>query len=47
MTLHNVLQGNGLLGKLLEPLALRAARKGADDFARSIKSAVEAAVPRP
>ena len=46
VTLHNVLQGNGLLGKLIEPLALRAARKGADDFGRSIKTAVEASVPR-
>ncbi len=45
VTLHNVLQGNGLLGKVLEPLALRAARQGADDFARSIKTAVEGAVP--
>lgn len=45
VTIYNVLQGNGLLGKLLEPLALRAARKGADDFARSIKTAVEAGVP--
>ena len=42
VTLHNVLQGNGLVGKLLEPLALRAARKGADDFGASIKRAVEA-----
>jgi uncharacterized protein YndB with AHSA1/START domain len=42
VTLYNVLQGNGLLGKLIEPLALRSARKGADDFGRSIKAAVEA-----
>ncbi len=41
VTIHNVLEGHGL-GKLLEPLALRAARKGADDFGRSIKAAVEA-----
>jgi carbon monoxide dehydrogenase subunit G len=47
VTLHNVLQGNGLLGKLIEPLALRAARKGADDFGRSIKTAVEASAPGP
>jgi hypothetical protein len=38
----NVLEGHGL-GKLVAPLALRAARKGADDFARSIKAAVEGA----
>ena len=41
LTVHNVLEGHGF-GKLLEPLALLAARKGADDFARSIKDAVEA-----
>ena len=41
VTIHNVLEGHGL-GKLLEGLALRAARKGADDFGRSIKAAVEA-----
>lgn len=43
LTVYNVLQGNGLVGKLVGPLALRAARKGADDFARAIKAAVEAA----
>ena len=42
VALYNVLQGNGLLGKLITPLALRSARKGADDFGRSIKAAVEA-----
>ena len=41
VTIHNVLEGHGL-GKLLAPLALRAARKGADEFGRSIKAAVEA-----
>ena len=41
VTLHNVLEGHGI-GKLLTPLALRAARKGADDFGRSNKAAVEA-----
>ena len=41
MTFHNVLEGHGL-GKLIEPLALRSARKGADDFGKSIKAAVEA-----
>lgn len=29
-------------GKLIAPLALRSARKGADDFAKAIKAAVEA-----
>ena len=42
VTVYNVLQGNGLLGKLIEPLALRAARKDADAFAGRIKAAVEA-----
>jgi uncharacterized protein YndB with AHSA1/START domain len=41
VTIYNVLDGHGA-GKLIAPLALRAARKGADDFARSIKAAVEA-----
>ena len=41
VTIYNVLEGHGL-GKLLEPLALRAARKGADDFGQAIKTAVEA-----
>jgi carbon monoxide dehydrogenase subunit G len=41
VTIYNVLEGHGF-GKLIEPLALRSARKGADDFARSIKAAVEA-----
>jgi len=41
VTLFNVLEGHGV-GKLLEPLALRAARKGADAFGASIKAAVEA-----
>lgn len=41
VTVYNVLEGNGP-GKLIAPLALRSARKGADDFARAIKAAVEA-----
>ncbi len=41
VTLYNVLEGHGV-GKLFAPLALRSARKGADDFAASIKAAVEA-----
>jgi hypothetical protein len=39
-----VLEGHGF-GKLIAGFALRSARKGADDFARSIKTAVEAEVP--
>jgi uncharacterized protein YndB with AHSA1/START domain len=42
LTFFNVLEGHGF-GKLVAPLALRSARKGADDFARSIKAAVEGA----
>jgi uncharacterized protein YndB with AHSA1/START domain len=41
VTIYNVLEGHGP-GKLIAPLALRSARKGADDFAQAIKSAVEA-----
>jgi carbon monoxide dehydrogenase subunit G len=41
LTVYNVLEGHGL-GKLLAPLALRQAQKGANDFAAAIKRAVEA-----
>ena len=41
VTLYNVLEGHGF-GRLIEGLALRGARKGADDFGKSIKRAVEA-----
>jgi len=41
VTVHNVLEGHGI-GKLIAPLALRSARKGADQFAQAIKAAVEA-----
>ncbi len=41
VTIYNVLEGHGP-GKLIAPLALRSARKGADDFGQSIKRAVEA-----
>jgi uncharacterized protein YndB with AHSA1/START domain len=37
----NVFEGHGF-GKLITPLALRAARKDADDFGQRIKAAVEA-----
>ena len=40
LSFHNALEGHGL-GKLFTPLALRSARKGADDFGKSIKRAVE------
>lgn len=40
VTLHNVLEGHGP-GKLIAPLALRSARKGADEFGKAIKAAVE------
>jgi uncharacterized membrane protein len=41
VTVYNVLEGHGL-GKLIAPLALRSARKGANDFGKAIKTAVEA-----
>jgi uncharacterized protein YndB with AHSA1/START domain len=41
VTIFNVLEGHGF-GKLIAPLALRSARKGADDFGQAIKAAVEA-----
>ena len=40
LTFFNELEGHGF-GKLIEGLALRSARKGEDDFVRSIKRAVE------
>ena len=46
VSVHNVLEGHGF-GKLIAGFALRSAQKGADDFARSIKAAVEAEVPPP
>jgi carbon monoxide dehydrogenase subunit G len=41
LTVFNVLEGHGV-GRLIAGMALRSARKGADDFAQSIKRAVEA-----
>jgi uncharacterized protein YndB with AHSA1/START domain len=41
VTIFNELEGHGF-GKLIVGLALRSARKGADEFAASIKRAVEA-----
>lgn len=41
VVLHNELEGHGF-GKLIAPLALRAARRSAGDFGRAIKAAVEA-----
>jgi carbon monoxide dehydrogenase subunit G len=42
LTFFNELQGHGI-GVLIAPLAVRSARKGADDFAQSTKAAVESA----
>jgi uncharacterized protein YndB with AHSA1/START domain len=42
VTLFNTFEGHGL-GKLIAPMALRGARKGADDFGKAIKAAVEGA----
>jgi carbon monoxide dehydrogenase subunit G len=41
LTIHNTFEGHGF-GKVILPLALRAARKDADAFAGRIKAAVEA-----
>ena len=41
LTFYNVLEGHGI-GKVIVLIALREARKGADDFAAAIKRAVEA-----
>jgi uncharacterized protein YndB with AHSA1/START domain len=41
VTLYNTFEGHGF-GKLIAPMALRSARKGADRFGQSIKAAVEA-----
>jgi uncharacterized protein YndB with AHSA1/START domain len=42
LTFFNVLEGRGLMGKILEPIALRSARKVADAFVASIKQTIEA-----
>jgi len=44
LEIFNEFEGHGF-GKLILPLALRAARKDADAFAGRIKAAVEASVP--
>ena len=45
LTIFNEFDGHGL-GKLLLPLALRSARKGAGDFAAAIKRAAESEIPQ-
>jgi carbon monoxide dehydrogenase subunit G len=40
LTFFNMLEGRGF-GKLIFPLVIRSARRGADDFAASIKRAIE------
>jgi uncharacterized protein YndB with AHSA1/START domain len=42
LTFFNELEARNFLGKLVLGMALRSARKGADDFAAAIKQAVEA-----
>ena len=42
VTFHNTMEGHGF-GKVILPLALRSARKDADNFVGRIKAAVEAA----
>jgi uncharacterized protein YndB with AHSA1/START domain len=46
LSFYNVIEGRTLIGKVVVGPALRSARKGADDFARAIKAAIEAE-PRP
>jgi len=41
LTFYNVLEPATFMGKLIVGFALRSARKGADDFAQSIKRVVE------
>ena len=45
LTFYNVLEPASFMGRLIVGFALRSARKGADDFARSIKQAVETETP--
>jgi uncharacterized protein YndB with AHSA1/START domain len=45
LTYYNVLEPASFMGRLIVGFALRSARKGADDFARSIKQAVETETP--
>ena len=45
LSFYNVLEPHTGFGKLITGFALRSAQKGADDFARAIKAAVEADVP--
>jgi hypothetical protein len=45
LTFYNVLEPATFVGRLIVGFALRSARKGADDFAASIKRTVETEVP--
>ena len=45
LTFYNVLQPANFGGRLIVGFALRSARKGADDFAQSIKQTIEREVP--
>ena len=45
LTFYNVLEPATFVGKLIVGFALRSARKGADDFAQSIKRVVESQTP--
>lgn len=45
LTFYNVLEPASFMGRLIVGFALRSARKGADDFAASIKRTVESEVP--
>jgi hypothetical protein len=45
LTYYNVLEPANFMGRLIVGFALRSARKGADDFAASIKRTVESETP--
>jgi uncharacterized protein YndB with AHSA1/START domain len=45
LTFYNVLEPANFMGRLIVGFALRSARKGADDFAHSIKQTIESEVP--
>ena len=44
LSFFNELEGRNFFGRLIAGMALRSARKGADDFAHSIKQTVESEV---
>ena len=45
LSFYNVIEPANFMGRLIVGFALRSARKGADDFAQSIKQTIEREVP--